>query len=45
MSDQFSNIELTTQNDFVFFAHLLGERLRNPNFTPARREIFMKSLL
>ena len=37
MSEQFENISLQTANDFNFFAHLIGQKLRNPNFTSARR--------
>lgn len=37
MSEAFDTVELNNPNDFSFFAKIIGERLRNPNFLAARR--------
>ena len=42
---QFDNFPLETIDDYKFFALTLGEKLRNPNFTPEKRELFFKSLI
>ena len=39
------NLELTNAQDYKLFAYVLAEKLRNPNFEPVRREVFIKTLL
>ena len=39
------NVELKNVEDFKFCAYLVAEKLRNPNFQPARREAFLKTLM
>jgi hypothetical protein len=45
MADSLENYELNDVNDFRFLACAIGEKLRNPNFQPSKREAFLKTLL
>lgn len=45
MTQSLDSYELSTINDFKFLACALGAKLRNPNFQPAKREVFLKTLL
>lgn len=42
---ELDNLELKGVEDFKFLAYLLAEKLRNPNFEPARRETFLKTVV
>ncbi len=45
MTQNLDSYQLESINDFKFLAYVLGAKLRNPNFQPAKREIFLKTLL
>ena len=43
MSEHFQGIKLNTPEDYSFFGKIIGERMRNPNFQAAKREVFLKA--
>lgn len=45
MATPFDDIELETIGDYKFFAYVIGEKLRNPNFKPQWLEAFIKTFL
>lgn len=45
MSETLDTYELKTTNDFKYLAQVVGSKLRNANFKPANREVFLKTLL
>jgi hypothetical protein len=45
MAENIGSFELKTVNDYKYLAYVVGDKLRNTNFQPSKREVFLKALL